>query len=374
MLVWTRRCYRCVARISKPLAVLFEPLGRRPHVGCAVRRASGVPPAGARSLREFPDCPPGGAVSLARLYVGRSCPYGGIWSLSPWQPSSSISTSIRSTRCSTGRSRSRTWSPGPRRLGMRSVALTDHGNMFGAIQLYKASKEQGVQAILGCEVNVARGRDDGRPAHTDEAVDHLVLLAATEPGYRNLINIVSQGHAEPASQLAPSVTLDWIREHREGLIGLTGCMGGVLAQRILEQGEEPGRQQLGHLRDIFEPGALYVELQDHGLQEQAVLNGILAAAARDLGLPAGRQQRRPLRRARGRRGPALPLLHRAEPHLRRGGGGAPRQLRDVPQVARGDGAPLPRSPGRAPRARWRSPSAAPASSSSSASRCSRASP
>ena len=176
-------------------------------------------------------------------------------------------------------------------LGMRSVALTDHGNMFGAIQLYKACKEQGVQAILGCEVNVARtrGRDEDRPGSSgggrDEAVDPLVLHATRERGYRNLINIVSQGHIRPASQLAPSVTLDLVEQHREGLIGLTGCMGGVLAQRILEQGEAAGRSELERLRNAFEPGALYVELQDHGLQEQAVLNGILSAAARDMGLP-----------------------------------------------------------------------------------------
>jgi DNA polymerase III subunit alpha len=164
-------------------------------------------------------------------------------------------------------------------LGMRGVALTDHGNMFGAIQLYKSCKEQGVQAILGCEVNVARVRGG------DEPVEHLVLLAATEPGYRNLIRIVSQGHVDPASQLAPSVTLDVVEQHKAGLIGLTGCMGGVLAHRILEQGEDAGHAELERLRAAFEPGALYVELQDHGLPEQAVLTGILAGAARAQGLP-----------------------------------------------------------------------------------------
>jgi DNA polymerase-3 subunit alpha len=170
--------------------------------------------------------------------------------------------------------------------GMRAVALTDHGNMFGAIQLYKTCKEKEVQAILGCEVNVARPRGDGdRPGHRDDAVDHLVLLAASEEGYRNLIRVVSRGHVEPVSQAAPSVTLDHIAAHRTGLIALTGCMGGMVAQRILEQGEGEGRAELERLRDAFEPGALYVELQDHNLAEQAALNGILCAAARDLGLP-----------------------------------------------------------------------------------------
>jgi DNA polymerase-3 subunit alpha len=172
-----------------------------------------------------------------------------------------------------------------KQLGMRSVALTDHGNMFGAIQLYKSCKELGVQAILGCEVNVARRRDDRPGPGGDDAVDHLVLLAASEPGYRNLVRIVSKGHVAPASSLAPSVTLDVVEQYKGGIIGLTGCMGGVVAQRVLEQGEAEGRAELERLRAAFEPGSLYVELQDHGLHEQSALNGVLAAAARDLGLP-----------------------------------------------------------------------------------------
>ncbi len=170
--------------------------------------------------------------------------------------------------------------------GMRAVALTDHGNMFGTIQHYKACKEQGVQAILGCEINVARPRAEGSPGKAGEdPIEHLVLLAASEEGYKNLVRIVSRGHVDPASALAPSVRLDTVAEHRAGLIGLTGCMGGVVAQRILEQGEQEGRVELDRLRACFEPGSLYVELQDHGLVEQKVLNGILSSAAADMGLP-----------------------------------------------------------------------------------------
>jgi DNA polymerase-3 subunit alpha len=174
-----------------------------------------------------------------------------------------------------------------KKLGMSAVALTDHGNMFGALQFYKACKDQGVQAILGCEVNVARHAtgDGGRSGHPDEAVDHLVLLAASEAGYKNLVRIVSQGHVHPQSTVAPSVTLDVIEANKAGIIGLTGCMGGVVAQRILEYGEAAGRAELERLVARFEGGSLYVELQDHGLVEQSALNGILAATASDLGLP-----------------------------------------------------------------------------------------
>ena len=166
-------------------------------------------------------------------------------------------------------------------LGMRAVALTDHGNMFGAIQHYKACKEASVSAILGCEVNVARPTRSG----ADAPVDHLVLLAATEQGYKNLIHLVSMGHVEPVSQSAPSIPFELLEGRTEGIIGLTGCMGGVVAQRVLEQGEAEGRAMLDRLRASFEPGSLYVELQDHGLPEQAILNGILGSIADDLGLP-----------------------------------------------------------------------------------------
>ncbi len=170
-------------------------------------------------------------------------------------------------------------------LGMRAVALTDHGNMFGAIQHYKACKDKELLAILGCEVNVARRRDDGSGRGGDEALDHLVLIAANEQGYKNIVRIVSMGHVDPQSSLGPSVSLDLIEQNKAGVIALTGCMGGVLAQRVLEEGEQAGRSMLDRLRSVFEPGSLYVELQDHGLPEQPVLSGILSAAARDLGLP-----------------------------------------------------------------------------------------
>ncbi|AKT40831.1 DNA polymerase III subunit alpha [Chondromyces crocatus] len=175
-----------------------------------------------------------------------------------------------------------------KKLGMKAVALTDHGNMFGAIQHYKACQEKGLLAILGCEVNVARGWGAPQVARNgaDETpLDHLVLLAASEEGYHNLVRIVSAGHVEPASGLGPSVRLDTVAKYQKGIIGLSGCMGGVVAQRILEQGEGEGRAELDRLRACFEPGSLYVELQDHGLVEQTVLNGILTRAAADLGLP-----------------------------------------------------------------------------------------
>ncbi len=166
-------------------------------------------------------------------------------------------------------------------LGMTHVAITDHANMFGAIQLYKAAKARNIKPILGCEVNVARDRTSPGGG---VVTDHLVLLAASPEGYANLVRIVSRGHSHPEAD-RPSTTLDHIAAHARGLVCLTGCMGGVLPQSLLEEGEAAGLATAALLRDIFEEGHLFLELQDHGLPEQAVLNGLLAQLAGRLWLP-----------------------------------------------------------------------------------------
>jgi DNA polymerase-3 subunit alpha len=171
--------------------------------------------------------------------------------------------------------------------GMRAIALTDHGNMFGAIQHYKACKALDVVPILGCELNVRRPRPNGGETTPGppQPLDHLVLLAENEPGYRSLIRIVSAGHLEPTGSDGPSVTLETIAEGTEGLIALTGCMGGVVSQQLLMHGEQAGRDMLDRLRAIFPPRSVYVELQDHGLPEQPVLGGLLRKLAGELELP-----------------------------------------------------------------------------------------
>jgi DNA polymerase-3 subunit alpha len=160
--------------------------------------------------------------------------------------------------------------------GMRAVALTDHANMYGALRHYKSCKAAGVQPILGCELNVAR---------PGGALSHLVVLATNETGYQNLVGLVSQGHVAPASDVGPSVAFESVAARSAGLVVLSGCLGGLVPQRVLELGPDRARSALAELRDAFEPGHVFVELQDHGFPEQAVLNGILSEAARDLSLP-----------------------------------------------------------------------------------------
>jgi DNA polymerase-3 subunit alpha len=165
--------------------------------------------------------------------------------------------------------------------GMRAVAATDHGNMFGAITLYKVAKEAKIQAILGCELEVVGGsaRAQGSDNRSVQA-GHLPLLATSAEGYRNLVWLVSQAHVRGSS-----VTIEDVKARAKGLVALTGCMGGLVAQAVLEEGEARGREALASLRDAVDPGGLYVELQDHGLPEQPILNEILVKLARELDIP-----------------------------------------------------------------------------------------
>ncbi len=161
-------------------------------------------------------------------------------------------------------------------MEMKAVALTDHTNMFGAVTFYKAAKDAGVQPILGSEVEIA----------TSGHGHHLPLLATSATGYQNLAWLVSQGHVRPdsAGGGAACIALDTLSGRTEGLVALTGCMGGVVAQRILESGEEAGQRMIESLLAHFSKENLYVELQDHGLPEQPILNGILVDLARRMDL------------------------------------------------------------------------------------------
>jgi DNA polymerase-3 subunit alpha len=163
--------------------------------------------------------------------------------------------------------------------GQYAVALTDHGNMYGAVQLYKSCKGVGIKPIIGCEVffTPERTKDVKHP-------HHLVLLASGQEGYRNLVKIVSLGWVEGMVRGTPIVDYETLARHTKGLVGLTGCMGGWVAQEILHRGPEAGRKVLGTLKDCFQPGHLFVELQDHGFPEQKPLNDILGRLAIDMGL------------------------------------------------------------------------------------------
>src|SRR6201999_4232151 len=107
----------------------------------------------------------------------------------------------------------------------------------------------------------------------------------TTEGYKNLIRLVSEGHLRSASAHGSAITMAQIAERNKGLVALTGCLGGVAAQRVLEYGVDSGEPILAELRDTFEPGHVFVELQDHGFPEPAVVNDVLVKAADRLNLP-----------------------------------------------------------------------------------------
>jgi DNA polymerase III subunit alpha len=165
-------------------------------------------------------------------------------------------------------------------LGQTSIALTDHHNMHGALQFTSACKDKGLKPILGCEVNVSSGsRFENKPHQ------HLVLLASSQEGYLNLARAVSLGWVEGMHNGVPRIDLEVLQQCRKGLVALTGCMGGFVSQEVLLKGEEAGARALGQLKEVFEPGSLYVELQDHGFPENRPLNDVLELLAKRLELP-----------------------------------------------------------------------------------------
>jgi DNA polymerase-3 subunit alpha len=169
------------------------------------------------------------------------------------------------------------------KMGMPAVALTDSGNMFGAVQLVRACASSDVKPILGCEVNFTAG--DRRDPQNKE-LHHLLLLASSQEGYRNLVRMVSTGWVDGmAAYDEPRIDFEVLHQNSKGVVALSACMGGYVAQEILNKGPAVGREAIAKLRDCFDPGHFFVELQDHGFPENRPLNQVLTELAKDLALP-----------------------------------------------------------------------------------------
>ncbi|MBS7527047.1 DNA polymerase III subunit alpha [Fusibacter paucivorans] len=155
-------------------------------------------------------------------------------------------------------------------LGMQAVAITDHGVMFGVVDFYKAAKKAGVKPIIGCEVYVAPNSRFDKVV-SEKNAGHLVLLVKNEIGYQNLIKLVSQGFTE-GYYYRPRIDYPLLAKHSEGLICLSACLGGDI-QRMLYEGDDAGAKALAlKLEAMFEPGDFYLELQDHAMPEQKIVN------------------------------------------------------------------------------------------------------
>ncbi|HLN65572.1 MAG TPA: DNA polymerase III subunit alpha [Symbiobacteriaceae bacterium] len=154
-------------------------------------------------------------------------------------------------------------------MGMKALAMTDHGVLFGVIPFYKAMKAHGVKPILGCELYVA---PDSRHIKTGgDRGYHLTVLTETYEGYKNLVKLVSYGFTE-GFYYRPRVDHDLLARHSQGLIALSGCLAAEVPSKFLAGQEQEARRALSRYRDIFGPNNFYLELQDHGLPEQPKLN------------------------------------------------------------------------------------------------------
>lgn len=167
-------------------------------------------------------------------------------------------------------------------LGMDSLAITDHGVMYGVIDFYRAAREVGIKPIIGCEVYVAPGsRFDRETVSGEDRYYHLVLLAENDTGYHNLMKIVSKGFVD-GFYYKPRVDYEVLETYHEGIIALSACLAGEV-QRHLARGmyDEAGKSAL-HYQEIFGKGNFFLELQDHGIPAQKTVNQGLLRLSREL--------------------------------------------------------------------------------------------
>ena len=159
-------------------------------------------------------------------------------------------------------------------LNMDSLAITDHGVMYGVIDFYRAANEAGIKPILGCEVYVAPGsRFDKEPgaAGSDDRYYHLVLLAENDKGYHNLMKIVSKGFVD-GFYYKPRVDYEVLKEHSEGIICLSACLAGEVQRLLARDSYEEAIKAARKYEEIFGKGNYFLELQDHGIPMQKKVN------------------------------------------------------------------------------------------------------
>ena len=175
--------------------------------------------------------------------------------------------------------------PRAKELGMDSLAITDHGVMYGVIDFYKKAKEVGIKPILGCEIYVAPGsRFDREQGRGEDRYYHLVLLAENNQGYKNLMKIVTRGFTE-GYYYKPRVDYEVLEKYHEGIIALSACLAGEIPNKILKEDFDGARAAANKMRDIFGENNFFLELQDHGIRQQTQVNTSLIRLSRELGIP-----------------------------------------------------------------------------------------
>ncbi|MBQ7465824.1 MAG: DNA polymerase III subunit alpha, partial [Oscillospiraceae bacterium] len=171
-----------------------------------------------------------------------------------------------------------------REMGQTACAITDHGAMYGVIDFYRACKAEGIHPVIGCEVYVARRSRFDKTHEFDAESRHLVLLCQNETGYRNLSYMVSQAYVEGFYN-KPRIDMDLLREHHEGLIALSACLAGEVPKRILNNDYEGAKAYALEMNALFGQDNYYLELQDHGIADQTIVNRALLRMHEETGIP-----------------------------------------------------------------------------------------
>jgi DNA polymerase III subunit alpha len=168
-------------------------------------------------------------------------------------------------------------------LDMPAVAMTDHGNIFGAVAFVNAAREAGVKPILGCELYICK-KEDHRASPEGDSYNHLVVLAENDEGYRNLVKIVSEASLH-GFYYKPRISKKFLAEHSRGLIGLSACLKGEVAESLTEGKYDAAREAAVTFSDIFGKANFYLEIQDQGLPEEARIQSSLLKLEKELGIP-----------------------------------------------------------------------------------------
>ena len=168
-------------------------------------------------------------------------------------------------------------------LNMPAVAMTDHGNIFGAVEFANAAKDVGVKPILGCELYICK-KEDHRAAPEGDSYNHLIVLAETDEGYRNLVKIASEASLH-GFYYKPRVSKRFLAEHSKGLIGLSGCLKGEVAEELTFEHYDKARDAAAMFGDIFGKGNFFLEIQNQGLPEEDRIQNNLLKLEQELGIP-----------------------------------------------------------------------------------------
>ena len=170
-------------------------------------------------------------------------------------------------------------------LGMNSLAITDHGAMYGVVDFYKAARKEGIKPIIGCEIYVTNGsRFDRETGQGDDRYYHLVLLAENNVGYANLMKIVSIGFTE-GFYYKPRVDYEILEKYSEGLIALSACLAGIIPRLLMRGKYQEARDEALRLQEIFGEGNFFLELQDHGIPDQKMVNSQLLRMSEEENIP-----------------------------------------------------------------------------------------